>query len=172
MSEKKFKKTEAGEIVFQPFTEIGTDWMLISAGDEKACNMMTASWGNAGIMWGKPVMTVFIRPQRHTKQFVDSNEIFTVSFFDKEYKKVLEYCGRVTGKEMPDKVRQSGLTPWYVDGTVAFQEARRVFVLRKLYQAPIEPESFIKTECMTKWYPQKDFHDMYMAEILAVYEAE
>ena len=31
-----------------PFTKIGKEWMLITAGDEKKANTMTASWGGVG----------------------------------------------------------------------------------------------------------------------------
>ena len=40
--------------------------------------------GRRGIMWGKPVATAYIRPQRYTKEFVDQNEYFTLSFLPEE----------------------------------------------------------------------------------------
>ena len=55
-----------------PFTKIGKEWMLITAGDETKSNTMTASWGGLGIMWNKKVATAYIRPQRYTKEFVDN----------------------------------------------------------------------------------------------------
>ena len=48
-----FKEVSAEELQFNPFTKIGTEWMLITAGDEKNFNTMTASWGGMGIMWNK-----------------------------------------------------------------------------------------------------------------------
>ena len=50
-----------------PFEMIGDQWMLITAEKDGKVNTMTASWGGVGIMWGKPVAYVFIRPQRYTK---------------------------------------------------------------------------------------------------------
>ena len=72
-----------------PFTKISKEWMLITAGDEKKSNTMTASWGGLGIMWGKNIATVYIRPQRYTKEFVDANGTFTISFLPEEYRKAL-----------------------------------------------------------------------------------
>lgn len=82
-----FKEVKMEELNFNPFTKIGTEWMLITAGDEKKFNTMTASWGGVGIMWNKNVVTTYIRPQRYTKEFVDANEYFTVSFMTRSIKK-------------------------------------------------------------------------------------
>lgn len=48
-----FKEVKAEELQMNPFTKIGKEWMLITAGNEEKCNTMTASWGGVGIMWGK-----------------------------------------------------------------------------------------------------------------------
>ena len=53
---------------------------------------MTASWGGLGIMWGKNIATVYIRPQRYTKEFVDANDLFTVSFLPESQRKALNRC--------------------------------------------------------------------------------
>ena len=43
---------------------ISKEWMLVSAGDREKFNMMTANWGGVGYLWHKPVVFVFIRPER------------------------------------------------------------------------------------------------------------
>ena len=48
-----FREVSAEELQFNPFTKIGKEWMLVTAGDEEKHNTMTASWGCMGIMWGK-----------------------------------------------------------------------------------------------------------------------
>ena len=50
--------------------------MLITAGTAERCNTMTASWGGLGVLWGDPVATIYIRPQRYTKEFVEREELF------------------------------------------------------------------------------------------------
>ena len=40
-----FKRVKPEELSVNPFTVIGKDWFLITAGTEKECNTMTASWG-------------------------------------------------------------------------------------------------------------------------------
>ena len=117
---------------------------------------------------GKPVATVYIRPQRYTKEFIDKNEYFTLSFLSEEYRKALNVCGSVSGRNVDDKWQEAGLHPYEVDGTTAVEEAEEIFVCRKLYAQEMVPECFIDGECDTKWYPEKDYHTMYIAEIVKV----
>lgn len=51
--------------------------MLVTAGDQIKYNTMTASWGGIGVMWGKNVAVTVIRPQRYTKEFVESHDCFS-----------------------------------------------------------------------------------------------
>ena len=163
-----FREIKIEELSFNPFTKIGKEWMLITAGDENKSNTMTASWGGLGIMWGKNVATAYIRPQRYTKEFVDNSDTFTLSFFSEDYRKALSYCGTVSGKNVEDKWSEAGLNPYYVNGTTAVEEADMIFVCKKLYAQDMLPECFVETECDTKWYPEKDYHTMYIGEIVKV----
>ena len=56
-----FREVKAEELTMNPFTKIGKEWLLITAGNEEKCNTMTASWGAMGVMWGKNAVTVFKR---------------------------------------------------------------------------------------------------------------
>ena len=76
---------------------------------------MTASWGGVGVIWGKDVVTAYIRPQRYTKEFVDANDTFTISFFPEEYRKALSLCGSVSGRDR-DKIAEAGLPPAFSRG--------------------------------------------------------
>lgn len=162
-----FKEVDIKSLTFNPFTKIGSEWMLITAGDQSGYNTMTASWGGLGVLWGKNVATCYIRPQRYTKKFVDANDTFTLSFYGPEHKQALSICGSKSGRDC-DKVKEAGLTPYFVDGTVAFEEADMVFVCKKLYEDEIRPENFIAKENDEKWYPEKDYHTVYIAEITKV----
>lgn len=162
-----FKEIAVEELQFNPFTKIGKEWMLVTAGDETNHNTMTASWGGLGVMWGKNIVNVYIRPQRYTKEFVDANETFTLSFYDETYRKALSICGSKSGRDC-DKEAEAGLTPCYVDGTTAFEEANLIFVCKKQYHQEMKPDCFDAIENDGKWYPEKDYHVMYMAEIVKV----
>ncbi|MDY4910454.1 MAG: hypothetical protein SO115_01040, partial [Sodaliphilus sp.] len=47
-----------------------------------------ASWGGIGCLWGHndPVATIYLRPSRYTKEFVDKEDHFTLCVMDKSFK--------------------------------------------------------------------------------------
>lgn len=155
---------------FNPFERIDKDWCLITAGNEAGYNTMTASWGGVGILWNKPVATCYIRPQRYTKEFVDREEYFTLSFFPDGHREALTFCGRVSGREH-DKAAETGLTPLFLDGTATFAEANLVLVCRKLFAQNFTEESFLDKSVLEKNYPNRDLHTMYIGEIVKAYRA-
>lgn len=163
-----FKEIKPEELSFNPFARIGGQWMLVGAGKLGDMNTMTASWGGAGVLWGKDVVTVYIRPQRYTKEFVDREELFTLSFFDEKFRPALKLLGTVSGRDR-DKIAEAGLTPCEAAGSVAFEEANTVLVCRKMYSDAIRPERFYKEWDPNTWYPDKDYHEMYIAEIVKAF---
>ena len=126
-----FKEISPNEIRDNPFKLIGKDWMLVTAGDKSKFNTMTASWGGVGILWNKPVAFTFIRPQRYTFEFTEQGEYYTLSFFDEEYRKALNFCGTKSGRDY-DKVKETGLTPVFSEDAPYFGEAKLVLVCKKL----------------------------------------
>ena len=162
------KKIDISELQMNPMTKIGKEWMLVTAGcQERGYNTMTACWGHLGHIWGFDTSVIYVRPQRYTKQFVDREEKYTLCFFP-GYKKEMGYLGTKSGRD-EDKVAAVGLTPVFGDGFTYFAEASLVLVCRKLYQAPLKEEYFLDKRIVTDDYPKKDFHDLYVGEILEVY---
>lgn len=147
-----------------PFQLIGKEWMLVTAEKDGIVNTMTASWGGLGVMWGKNVAYVVIRPQRYTKEFVDGSDTFSLTFFASEFKKQLGYLGKVSGRD-EDKIEKAGLTVAHSHETPYFEEANLVMLCKKLYKQPLNPEGFIESGIDEKWYPNKDYHEMYIVEI-------
>ena len=150
---------------FNPFTMIGEEWMLISAGNHKKFNTMTAGWGSVGKVWGQRCVSVYLRPQRYTREFVDDSGLFTLSFFLPEYRRALELCGEKSGRDT-DKVAMAGLTPYFVEDTVSFEQAALILICRKLYRMPFFEDCFVNPEIVREFYPEKDFHIMYTGAVL------
>ena len=148
------------------FQAIGKDWMLITAEREGRANTMTASWGGIGHMWNKNVAFTVIRPQRYTKEFVDAVDTFSLSFIRGD-RKVLSYLGTVSGRD-EDKIGKSGLTLAHADGTPYFEEAHTVLICKKLFSQPYLEESFLYKELYETWYPEKDYHTLYISEVIQV----
>ena len=163
-----FKKIDINNISLNPFSKIGNDWMLITAGNQEKSNTMTASWGGLGVLWGKNVTFTFIRPQRYTKEFIDSNDYFSLCFFDEKYKKTLGYLGSVSGRD-EDKLSKSNLHLHFIDNIPCFEEAKLIFTCKKIYKQELEPNCFIENVLDKKWYENKDYHSMYIGEILDIY---
>lgn len=163
----EFKEIKVSEINESAFKLIGDDWMLVTAKKDGVCNTMTASWGGLGVLWYKNVCYVVIRPQRYTKEFVDSADTFSLTFFDKDYKKALGYLGTVSGRD-EDKINKANLTIVEDNDTPYFEEARLVFLCKKLFAQPLEESSFIDKELIKKCYPENDLHILYIAEITKV----
>ena len=165
------KEISVKELQMNPITGIGSDWMLLTAGtEERGYNCMTCSWGHLGTLWNQPTSVCYVRPQRYTKEFIDREEYYTLCFFDGR-KKELGYLGTKSGRD-ENKVEAVGFTPVFGEGYTYFAEAKLVLVCRKLYQAPLKEEYFHDTELMDKCYPERDFHDLYVGQIVKVLVSE
>ena len=70
---------------------------------------MTVSWGGVGVLWGKNVAFIFVRDSRYTKEFIDANEFFSITFLSGQYRDALNYCGSHSGRD-EDKFAAAGLT--------------------------------------------------------------
>ena len=163
-----FKEVDIKSLNFNPFTKIGSEWMLITAGDQSGYNTMTASWGAVGVMWGKPSATCYIRKSRFTKEFVDAGEYFTLTVLKDGNRQALNTLGSKSGRDM-DKMHESGLTPVFVEGQPTFEEAELVLICRKRGVTDIAPDDMAQ-EVQDKWYGDHDYHTMYIGEIVATYE--
>ena len=161
------------EISLDSFSEntfkiIGEDSMLITAKKpDGSFNTMTASWGGLGVMWAKKIAMCVIRPHRYTYEFAEAAETLTFSFFPGDYKAALTLCGTKSGRDC-DKIALAGLTPVQDGDAAYFSEARLVLVCRKLYHQDIDPaglEDAVREEALA-FYPNNDFHRMYVGEIV------
>lgn len=157
-----FKEINAKELKENYIKLISEEWSLITAGNESGYNMMTASWGFAGEMWGNDAVMAVVRPQRYTMEFIEKSDYFTLSFYG-DNKAVHKVCGSMSGREV-NKTELTGLTPVYDGDSVYFEEARLVIVCKKQYVQPMEEQFFTDRECL-KWYDNKDYHYMIIGKI-------
>lgn len=166
------KEIDYRKLEINPSALIGDKWMLISAGKEGDYGTMTASWGHLGAIWGhgtgKSTSVIYIRPQRNTKKYVDKEEYYSLCFFEEKYRKDLAYLGSHSfAKE--DKVAATSLTPNFSLEAPYFEEASLILICRKLYKGELKEENFIDKEVMEDNYPRRDFHSVYIGEIVKAY---
>ena len=125
--------------------------------------------GSLGTIWGgpgrgRPIVTVYVNPDRYTWEFLKESSTFTVEFFPEEYRRALSYLGSRSGRD-EDKVTKAGLTPKELAGGVTFEEAELTFVCHKLYEGEFQREGLapeINNGIYAKWNP----HWMFVGEIL------
>jgi flavin reductase (DIM6/NTAB) family NADH-FMN oxidoreductase RutF len=165
----EFKIIKPQEISDNTFKLVGSDWMLVTAGTPDAYNTMTASWGGFGVLWNKPVVWCVIRPGRYTYEFTEKSDTFTLTFYAEEHRSALNLCGTKSGRDI-DKAAATGLTPaaGMLEGTTIFEQARLVLECRKLYFQDIDPKNFLDPSIEDN-YPDKDYHRMYIGEIVNCY---
>ncbi len=161
----QFQTVIPEEMQENPFHLIGKDWMLVTAGTLDSYNTMTASWGGVGVLWNKNVCFVFIRPSRYTYEFIEKNDVLTLSFFEEQYRDALKICGSKSGREI-DKAKTCELTPFLTDAQgVSFEEARLVLTCKKLYTCDLTADACLDPSILQN-YQNGDFHRMYVCEIV------
>ncbi|MDI9470822.1 MAG: flavin reductase [Bacillota bacterium] len=166
-------ETDITQLRLNPMTLIGKDWWLVTAGQAGNFNTMTASWGHLGAIWSRPgqgsmpTAVIYVRPQRYTKEFLDREPLFSLSVLGEEQRAALNYLGSHSGRD-GDKVKAAGLTAVAAEGTVYFAEAKLVLICRKLYHAPLVEAGFIDRDIIARNYPERDYHEQYVGEIVRV----
>ena len=115
---KNYIPVKLEDLDLNAWQAFGEDWVAIAAGGRKHANAMTASWGSIGVVWGKPAVTIYMRPQRYTRGFVEKKGRFSINFLPAgpESRKALRYIGEVSGRD-EDKLANAGLTLAIVDKT-------------------------------------------------------
>jgi flavin reductase (DIM6/NTAB) family NADH-FMN oxidoreductase RutF len=150
------------------FKLIGKEWMLITAGDRHKCNTMTASYGNLGILFGKPVASIYVRPERYTYEFLEKQDKFSLSFFTEDYRQKLQYCGKASGKN-EDKIANCGFTTLYTqENTPYFKEARLTLICRKIYVQDLDKALLLDEKAKQAVYGTGGIHRMYVGEIVDI----
>ena len=143
-------------------------WFLLTAGENRPgeFNSMTVSWGALGVIWHKPLAVVVVRPQRHTRQFIERYDTFSLCAFDEAYRPALNMLGTRSGRDSR-KMSECGLTPIPLSQIACpgFAEAKLILECRKMYFDDLEPGHFLADFIAPNY--DGDYHRMYFGEVLA-----
>ncbi|MBU0714450.1 MAG: flavin reductase [Verrucomicrobia bacterium] len=144
-------------------------WLLLTAGTVADCNMMTVAWGSIGCMWSRPFAQIVVRPQRHTRKYIEQSDSFTLCAFPEKYRKDLQTLGTLSGRD-GDKLAKTGLTLKASQRVAApsYNEASFILECRKIYYQDMDPRGFVDKTIQDN-YAAKDYHRIYFGEILSVY---
>lgn len=152
---------------------IARQWFLITAGTLEKCNTMTANWGGVGFLWMKPVVYIWVRPERYTFEFLERHETFTLAFLPESRREALALCGKLSGRAH-DKIREANLTKLATpEGGITFAEAEFTLECRKLYRQDMNPAGFIDRTPLEKWYGPGvgNLHRLYIGEIAHAWQS-
>ncbi|MBQ6479195.1 MAG: flavin reductase [Erysipelotrichaceae bacterium] len=148
------------------FSQYDKKWALVCAGTMKKHNAMTISWGGMGTLWGRPVVTVYVKPCRYTYEFMNDNEYFTVSFYPEENRKALSVMGKLSGRDM-DKEKEAGITPVDLGKAVTYQEAEVTILCKKIYAQDLETDK-MPPEVVDRYYMTEAPHRMFIGEVVEI----
>ena len=141
--------------------------LLVSQGKQGPPNAMAIGWGQIGIIWGKPIFTVLVRPSRYTYKLIGEAGDFTVNVVPPQLKDLVQYCGTTSGRDR-DKFREKGLSaiPSSKIKAPLIEECILHYECKIIYKSDLIP-SELETTVIPGFYPKGDFHRVYLGEILA-----
>jgi len=142
---------------------------FLTVKDGGKVNTMTISWGFIGFIWGKPHFITVVRPQRFTKPMLDTAQAFTVSIPYGTMAEALRVCGTQSGRDIDKSAIVSFGTAQAVDGCYV-EGCDRVYECRVVCQDEMR-EDALPAE-IRKFYTDKDYHTVYIGEIVACYGRE
>lgn len=146
--------------------------VFLTVGGEKP-NTMTIGWASIGYMWKMPVLTVLVRPQRHTYHLLQNADCFTVSVpTHNSLRKELAFAGSKSGRDN-DKFVGHGLTPLPAQEVSApiIAECGLHFECRTRLVQGMTPEH-MDPEIRNGIYAADDFHTMFFGEIVRCYTTD
>ena len=150
----------------------GEGALLVSVDKQGEPNPMTIGWATVGVIWGRPMCVVLVRPSRYTFGCLNVTGDFTVSVPYPEQAETARVCGSQSGRDI-DKFAECGITaqpgrevksPIIAECGVHYE----CTVVHKNNVAPVALEPGIIGE----YYPAEDFHTVYYGEILVCYADE
>ena len=151
-----------------PLYTLDKEWALVTVGDKNKYNTMTVSWGGLGTLWHKPVVTIYIRLNRYTHELLQDQDIFTLSFYDDEYKKDLGVLGTKSGRN-EDKISETKLTVDFLEKGISFKEAKLTIICKKIYSQKLDVNNILNNqEEITKFYEKDPIHEMFIGEVIDI----
>ena len=151
--------------------ELSSNGAFLTVTGNAGTNTMTISWGFVGFMWAKPHFITVVRPQRHTKDILDSGaNSFTVSIpFDGHLKDALGICGTKSGRDI-DKSTVVKFTPARTVASPIVAECGLYYECKINLSQPLDG-NLLMPEIAKEFY-KDDFHFMYFGEIVECYAGE
>lgn len=134
---------------------------LVTQGKARKPNVMSIGWITMGIVWGKPIAVVLVRPSRYSYHLLEEHPVFTVNLPGFSMQREVEICGTYSGRDI-DKFERCGFTPQYLGASSipVIKECRASLICSVVQRTRVEPTTF-RESIVAEFYPRDDFHFVY-----------
>lgn len=168
------KKVNFFDCMDEIIPELNSGAFLVSG---ETGNPMTVGWASFGIVWGKPICTVFVRHSRFSHTLMEENTVFTLCVPGTgEMKTELAFCGRRSGRDT-DKLSETGLSVLELEnGGKALSQCKYHLVCKTVAKTEMDMGN-VSPEILERYYNTNqvgengDPHTIYFAEILDTFVA-
>ena len=149
---------------------LARDGLLLASLDKSGKpNTMTIGWGTVGVVWGKPIFIVLVRPSRYTYGCIEATGDFTVNVPAPGMEQTTLFCGTVSGRDH-DKFAERNLTavPGSKVKSPIIGECEICYECVVINYDDIMADHLTE-EIMRSAYPNADLHRVYYGQILATF---
>jgi len=162
------EKVELSVVLNETLDKLDGHGILLVAGNPP--NPMTIGWSTIGHIWNKQIITVMVRPVRHTFGLMESGQDFSVCILPDSYLKELNICGSRSGRDI-NKIEACNLDVEKCSNGDSFfiSESTIHFECRIIHKHFLDPAT-LDPAIEKRYYPDKDFHMVYYGEILGIYK--
>ena len=167
------------KLLLNPYYRFFKDPAIATGGTKEDFNSITIGWGSFGVLYQKPIMIVYVKPERYTWKFLEKGEYFTVSFLKRKHRKKLGFIGSKSGRDLKNKEKEAGL---HIINKgpglgIIFKESYETYVCKLIYKHSIDYNGLhqdIKKfyDSHVSGYQGKTPHSMYIGEVIAHYYDE
>lgn len=121
------------EAKYDVFKKFHQQLGILTCGNQEDFGCMTIGWGMMGNIWGHPgsAITVYVHPSRHTFEYMQKVDYFTVCFLPEKFHEDAIALGTHSGRDC-DKLALTGLIPKVLKHGIGFEQAELTFVCKKL----------------------------------------
>ena len=150
---------------------------ILSVGTKDNYNSMMIGWGSLGVAWKKPIFTVYVKPETYTHEFMEKNDLFTVSFIKGNIYNEFILYGSLSGRDFNKEKLSGAHIKFLDDGGITFEEAVEVFVCKKIAYFNLEEDEVDKSiidlyNNNFAVYSSTKPHSVYIGEIIGHYVKE
>ena len=155
------------------FERMNSGGILLMTRDRSGrANPMTVGWGTVGVVWGRHVFCVLVRPSRYSFECLEANPDFTVNVQPADRADIVEYCGTHSGRRV-DKCKELGLSviPSKLVKTPIIEECNLHYECKVIHKNDILLDH-LHPPIIDEYYPKRDNHRVYFGEILRALKDE